>query len=112
MTKRELIDQILALNLSARPEFLAKFTHDDLSEYLDHLHARRRPRLSGDARRYEKYFNNSQTSWVQRRAQAATPQGDEAVHATVAAPDKQDQAAESSFAEESEEGSNGADLLF
>ena len=56
MTKRELIDEILAARCTAQPEFLAQFGDNDLQEYLDHLRQARQPRLSGDARRYEKYF--------------------------------------------------------
>jgi len=63
MTKRELIDQILAANCTAAPEFLAKFDDSDLQEYLDHLYRARQPRLSGaDPRRYEKYFRCYQPS--------------------------------------------------
>lgn len=58
MTKRQLIDEILAMNGSADPSFLAGFEHTDLSEYLLHLQTARTPKLCGDARRYEKYFEN------------------------------------------------------
>jgi hypothetical protein len=37
MSKRELIECICEINRSARPEFLATFSPEDLSEYLDHL---------------------------------------------------------------------------
>ncbi len=37
MTKREIIDRIMAINTSAKPEFLAVFPHKPLQEYLDHL---------------------------------------------------------------------------
>lgn len=37
MSKREIIDLILQLNKTAKPEFLAKFSVDDLDMYLDHL---------------------------------------------------------------------------
>lgn len=46
MTKREIIDQIMEVNPSARPEFLAEFSHESLAEYLEHLcevRAERRP---------------------------------------------------------------------
>lgn len=56
MTKRQLIDEILTLNRSARPEFLARFGDQDLGEYLDHLQATQKPRLQGDAGRFEHYF--------------------------------------------------------
>ena len=37
MSKRELIDCIREINRSARPEFLAVFSEEDLSTYLEHL---------------------------------------------------------------------------
>lgn len=37
MTKRETIDCIMEINASAKPEFLASFSHKSLQEYLDHL---------------------------------------------------------------------------
>lgn len=37
MTKRELIDCICEINKSARPEFLATFSEEDLKAYLEHL---------------------------------------------------------------------------
>ena len=37
MTKREIIDHIMEVNPSARPEFLAEFSRESLAEYLDHL---------------------------------------------------------------------------
>ena len=37
MTKREIIDRIMEINTSARPEFLATFSQLCLQEYLDHL---------------------------------------------------------------------------
>lgn len=37
MTKRELIDCICEINRSAKPEFLATFSEEDLSDYLEHL---------------------------------------------------------------------------
>ncbi len=56
MTKRETIDQILAINVSAEPQFLARFADDQLFEYLTHLRVLSTPRLTGNADRYEKYF--------------------------------------------------------
>ncbi len=50
MTKRQTIDQILAINTSARPEFLAQFDQEDLNEYLRHLHIARSPRLCASGR--------------------------------------------------------------
>jgi hypothetical protein len=37
MSKRELIDCICEINRSARPEFLANFSEEDLRCYLEHL---------------------------------------------------------------------------
>ena len=37
MDKRELIDCICEINKSAKPEFLAKFSEEDLNAYLEHL---------------------------------------------------------------------------
>ena len=37
MVKRQLIDQIMKLNISAKPEFLAQFTEDELRAYLRQL---------------------------------------------------------------------------
>ncbi|HUW20275.1 MAG TPA: hypothetical protein VMW16_13335 [Sedimentisphaerales bacterium] len=37
MSKRELIDCICEINRSAKPEFLAGFSEEDLSSYLEHL---------------------------------------------------------------------------
>jgi len=37
MDKRELIDCICEINRSAKPEFLAKFSEEDLKAYLEHL---------------------------------------------------------------------------
>lgn len=37
MSKRELIDCICEINKSARPEFLASFSEEDLNDYLEHL---------------------------------------------------------------------------
>jgi len=37
MSKRELIDCIIEINKSARPEFLAGFSEEELNNYLEHL---------------------------------------------------------------------------
>jgi hypothetical protein len=37
MSKRELIDYICEINRSAKPEFLASFSEEDLNAYLEHL---------------------------------------------------------------------------
>ena len=37
MSKRELIDEILRVNRTAKPEFLAEFGEKDLQAYLDRV---------------------------------------------------------------------------
>jgi hypothetical protein len=37
MSKRELIDYICEINKSAKPEFLANFSEEELNAYLEHL---------------------------------------------------------------------------
>ena len=37
MSKREVIDCICEINRSAKPEFLANFSEDELNTYLEHL---------------------------------------------------------------------------
>ena len=37
MSKRELIDYICKINRTAKPEFLATFTEEELNDYLEHL---------------------------------------------------------------------------
>lgn len=44
MCKREVIDEILRINLSAKPAFLAEFSLEDLDDYLQHLRAALTPR--------------------------------------------------------------------
>ena len=61
MTKRQLIDQIVTMNRSAEPAFLARFSDDQLDAYLQHLRVARTPRPRGDASRYRKYFANCPT---------------------------------------------------
>ncbi|MCD6365681.1 MAG: hypothetical protein J7M14_07375 [Planctomycetes bacterium] len=56
MTKRQLIDEIVVINRSAKPAFLAEFADDDLQDYLDHLQVIRQPRLSANTHRYDMYF--------------------------------------------------------
>ena len=61
MTKRQLIDEIVTINHTASPRFLAKFGDAELCEYLAHLRVLSTPRLSGNAERYEKYFRDCPT---------------------------------------------------
>lgn len=55
MTKRELIDEIIRLNRSALPAFLAHFSDDELTEYLEHLKRVQSPRISGQQACYGQY---------------------------------------------------------
>ena len=59
MTKRQLIDQIVARNHSAHPGFLAQFEDYDLKDYLDHLCSVQQSCLIGNPHRYDKYFQTS-----------------------------------------------------
>ena len=56
MTKRQIIDEIIVMNQTAEPAFLAKFDDAELNDYLRHLRLARRPRLTGNTAPYEKYF--------------------------------------------------------
>ncbi|MGC9454435.1 MAG: hypothetical protein ACP5HU_06185 [Phycisphaerae bacterium] len=58
MTKRQIIDQILQVNSTADPGFLARFESDELDAYLRHLRQARTPRLAGDPHRFDHYFHN------------------------------------------------------
>jgi len=45
MTKRELINEIMYMNRTAGPDFLARFEDRALQDYLGHLRWARRPRI-------------------------------------------------------------------
>ena len=85
MTKREMIDDILSINISAEPRFLARFADDQLFEYLTHLRVLAKPRLTGRADRYEKYFRDlpkvaTQPQWrtdADRAEETCVDQSDE-----------------------------------
>ena len=85
MTKRQLIDEIKTINHSAHPEFLARFSNEDLDSYLQHLQSARGPRLTGDASRFAKYFQPRQPR-PQRQARIEWEQAAELQTALVAAP--------------------------
>jgi len=57
MTKRQLIDEILVVNPSAEPAFLADFDDGELEEYLQRLLLLGAPRITGDAHKYDRYFD-------------------------------------------------------
>ena len=61
MTKRQIIDDILSLNRSAKPEFLSQFDTEELDAYLRHLQLAQTPRLSCVQGQYSKYFQNVPT---------------------------------------------------
>ena len=46
MTKREIINEIMEINLSAGAEFLSRFSDNQLNEYLQHLHVLQEPRMT------------------------------------------------------------------
>ena len=56
MTKRQLIDEIVCINHTAQPAFLAQFDDGDLNAYLQHLHVLQVPRIQTTPSRYDKYF--------------------------------------------------------
>ena len=76
MTKRQLIDQIMTVNRSARPGFLARFDDDALGDYLDHLLAAQQPRLIEQTNRYERYFRAPAATAVLETPEERPP-GDE-----------------------------------
>ena len=45
MTKREIINEIMEINLSAGAEFLSRFSDKQLNEYLQHLQVLQEPRM-------------------------------------------------------------------
>jgi len=85
MTKRELIDEILTINHTAEPAFLARFEDAELGKYLSHLHVLDSPRLSGDASRYDRYFRNCPKIPATRPQWRTEPRLDETVPATLPA---------------------------
>jgi len=70
MTKRQIIDEIITINRTAKPEFLAEFEGAELDRYLEHLQVIGTPRLSGDPHRFDKYFEDLPTIPAPRQAQA------------------------------------------
>jgi hypothetical protein len=92
MTKRALIDEILARNPSAEAAFLACFPEEDLREYLHHLEMLSSPRMTGDASRYEKYFSGSadESDEVPGRyiGEAGSPDGKQALQVSPTAEDR------------------------
>lgn len=70
MTKRQIIDEIITINQSAKPEFLAEFEDTELDRYLEHLQVIGTPRLSGDPHRFDKYFEDLPTIPAPQRTEA------------------------------------------
>jgi hypothetical protein len=66
MTKREMIDEIMKINHSAEPGFLADFNEPDLEAYLDHLHILQTPRMrfGVNPHRYDRYFVSKQMTFA------------------------------------------------
>lgn len=56
MSKRQLIDEIICMNRTAKPEFLAGFREIELERYLRQLQSARTSPLTGDWMRFAKYF--------------------------------------------------------
>ncbi len=75
MTKRETIDEIVCVNQSADPAFLALFGEDELEKYLQRLRMIQTPRLQGDRRRFDKYFENCPT--ISCAPRSTMPVGDD-----------------------------------
>jgi len=46
MNKRQLIEEIIQANQTAKPSFLAQFSDEDLHAYLQHLRQARMPRMT------------------------------------------------------------------
>jgi hypothetical protein len=69
MTKRQMIDEILTVNKTAAPAFLARFDETELSRYLQHLNVLKTPRLFGDPHRFDRYFVSD--AWPRRAAGSA-----------------------------------------
>lgn len=86
MTKRQIIDEILTINPTAKPAFLARFEDAELGAYLSHLQVLARPRLTGDASRFEKYFINVPKIPFARPQWRTTPAADAAQQAAADAP--------------------------
>jgi len=71
MNKRQLIDEIVSLNNTARPAFLATFEEDQLNDYLRQLNRIRQPRLTGDSSRFARYFQPAGAVAAQAQDQPA-----------------------------------------
>jgi len=106
MTKRQLIDEIVTLNQTAEPGFLAKFDDGQLNEYLRHLRRARTPRLSGDPRRYDRYFRSCPPVPVARAAKPA--EAAQAAVAVVETAEFEAEPAEEPFAYEAEAAADDA----
>ena len=87
MTKRQLIDEILEINPTAKAESLAPFEDEILHQYLERLRAARAPRLSGDPHRFDRYFAARVAAPANfgLRAQAVSTESDAAERAALLA---------------------------
>ncbi len=75
MTKRQLIDQILSLNQTAEPGFLAQFQDRDLDEYLAHLAVVKMPRGASPSARPRRDFHDHVPSNKSARMPVSAPAG-------------------------------------
>ena len=91
MTKRQLIDEIIRINRTARANFLARFDEVDLDEYLRHLRQAHVNQITGDASRYSQYFPEKATAEAKEPVAVASqatavldaPAGDSGEYAVV-----------------------------
>ena len=75
MTKRQIIDEIILLNRTAKPQFLAQFNCDEVDAYLRHLQLAQTPRLTATQGQYAKYFENVPASKAAEGAPSSASSG-------------------------------------
>ena len=75
MTKRQLIDEIICINKTADPAFLANFSDEELQEYLSHLRRFASPLAprAGRRRSTSATLANPSASWASRPAPQPQP---------------------------------------
>ncbi len=75
MTKRQLIDEIICINKTADPAFLANFSDEELQEYLSHLRRFASPLAPRAGRRRSTSASsaNPSASWATRPAPQPQP---------------------------------------
>lgn len=102
MTKRQLIDEIICINKTADPAFLANFSDEELQEYLSHLRRFASPLAPRAARRRAASASpaNPSASWATRPAPQPQPLRvdepdagqDDTPRVTLASPEDPDEA--------------------